>query len=512
MGKLYLKILSNTLIQTDGDFMKILLVYPESPVTYWGFQHALKFISKKASFPPLGLLTVASMLPAHFEKRLVDLNVEALKDKDIMWADYVFISAMVVQKDSVREIINRCRHMGVKTVAGGPLFTAEPELFDDVDHLVLNEGEITMPEFLKDLEEGRAKHIYKSDNWADLSLTPPPMWDLIRVNKYASLNIQYSRGCPFNCEFCDITALFGHTPRTKGREQLLSELDAIYLSGWRGVVFFVDDNFIGNKQKLKDDILPAMIGWMKEHNKPFKFLTEASINLADDEELMKTMVEAGFYDVFIGIETPDEASLTECKKTQNKNRDLISCIKKIQRFGLEVQGGFIVGFDSDNETIFNRMVKFIQESGIVTAMVGLLNAPKGTKLYTRLLSEGRMSDEFTGDNTNFSMNFVPRMDKTKLVKGYQSIVKTIYAPKQYYERVLSFLKNYNPGKKQGSDVSFVYVLAFLKSIVKLGIFGQERRYYWKLIFWSIFKRPRLFATAVRFTIYGFHFRKIYEGI
>lgn len=492
--------------------MKILFVYPETPVTYWGFQHALKFVSKKAAFPPLGLLTVASMLPEYFETKLIDINIEKLKDCDIRWADYVFISAMVVQKESVRDIIDRCRKLGVKTVAGGPLFTSEFENYDDVDHLVLNEGEITMPQFLHDLEHGVPKHIYSSAEWADMRMAPVPKWELINVKKYVSLSIQYSRGCPFNCEFCDITALFGHVPRTKGAGQLINELDAIYRTGWREGVFFVDDNFIGNKRKLMDEILPAVIEWMEAHDHPFRFLTEASINMADDDALMSMLIKAGFNNVFIGIETPDELSLTECKKVQNKNRDLISSVKKIQQHGFEVQGGFIVGFDNDKPTIFNRMVSFIQESGIVTAMVGLLNAPKGTDLYKRLQSEGRLTDDFSGDNTNFTMNFVPKMDKNLLVKGYESIVSTIYSPKHYYERVRNFLKSYTPGKSVRKEISAVNIMAFLKSIFRLGIIGKERRYYWELLIWSIFKRPEVFPAAVRFSIYGFHFRKIYEDI
>lgn len=492
--------------------MKILLVYPEYPVTYWGFQYALNFISKKAAFPPLGLLTVAAILPKHYEKKLVDMNVDKLTDNDLLWADYVFLSAMVVQKDSVREVIDRCRKLGVKTVAGGPLFTSEYELYDDVDHLVLNEGELTIPAFLEDLEHNRAMHLYTSGEWPALDTVPVPQWDLINVKKYASLNIQYSRGCPFNCEFCNITSLYGNIPRTKDGAQLLCEMDEIYEAGWRGSVFFVDDNFIGNKRKLTEEVLPAVIGWMERHNYPFQFLTEASINLSDDENLMEMMVKAGFNSVFIGIETPDEDSLLECKKIQNKGRDLIACIKKIQRFGLEVQGGFIVGFDNDNETIFDRMVRFIQDSGIVTAMVGLLNAPKGTKLYQRLLKEGRMTEEFSGDNTNFTMNFTPKMDKNLLMKGYQSIVSTIYSPKFYYERVKNFLKEFDADQRISINVNAANVLAFIKSIFRLGILGKERLYYWKLFFWSIFRRPKLFPAAVRFSIYGFHFRKVYEGV
>jgi radical SAM superfamily enzyme YgiQ (UPF0313 family) len=488
--------------------MKILLVYPKIPVTYWGFQHALKFVSKKAAFPPLGLLTVAALLPAHDEKRLIDLNVEKLTDRDLRWADAVFISAMLIQKASARDIINRCKALGVKTVAGGPLFTAESGKYDDVDHLILNEGELTMPEFIADLERGAARHVYTTDQFADIRETPVPDWTLLKLKKYSSLNIQYSRGCPFNCDFCDITTLFGHAPRTKDAAQVLRELDAIYDTGWRGELFFVDDNFIGNKKKLMDDVLPAIIEWTERRGRPFCFMTEASINLADDEQLMSMMVRAGFNSVFVGIETPDAACLNECRKTQNENRDLIACVKKIQRSGMEVMGGFIVGFDSDNETIFNRMIRFIQDSGIVTAMVGLLNAPIGTKLYQRLQKEGRLEDRFTGDNTDFTMNFVPKMDRKLLENGYKHIVSTIYAPKHYYERVMQLLSGYRPsGVSEG--ITPVNILAFLKSVFKIGIAGKERKYYWKLLHWSLKHRPDVFTVAVRFSIYGYHFRKLY---
>ena len=301
---------------------KSLLVYPKHPDTFWSYKYALRFISKKASSPPLGLLTVAGMLPRDWEKRLIDMQVTALEEKDLLWADYVFISAMWIQKESAHEVVSRCKALGVTTVAGGPLFTAMPEDFPDIDHLVLNEAEITLPLFLKDLEDGNLQRIYKSDCWADIETTPIPQFDLVNPKNYASMNIQYSRGCPFNCEFCNITVLYGQKPRTKGKEQIIAELDRLYRNGWKGSVFFVDDNFIGNKAKLKKEVLPAMCDWMKETNYPFAFATEASINLADDQELMGLMVRAGFDTVFVGIETPNEASLTECNKFQNKNRDL----------------------------------------------------------------------------------------------------------------------------------------------------------------------------------------------
>jgi radical SAM superfamily enzyme YgiQ (UPF0313 family) len=491
--------------------MNILLVYPKYPETFWSFRHALKFVSKKASFPPLGLLTIASILPKEFNKRLVDMNATNIKESDILWADYVFISAMSVQSNSADEVIKTCRRLNRKVVAGGPHFTSHYKDYLFLDHLVLNEAEITLKEFLQDLEKGQLKQIYRTDEWADITTTPVPQWNLIDKNKYTSMNLQYSRGCPYDCDFCDITVLYGRRPRTKTREQILTELDSIYYSGWKGPVFFVDDNFIGNKVKLKKEILPAIAAWMKAHKDPFWLNTEASINLADDEELMALMAKAGFEAVFIGIESPNEESLIECNKSQNRHRDMIQSIRKIQRFGLEVQAGFILGFDKDPDTIFQDITAFIQESGIVTAMVGLLNAPKGTKLYKRLLSEGRILKNFTGDNTDFSMNFIPAMNAEKLKEGYRKVVNTIYSPVYYYERVMMFLKEFEPGKKKVFHISFPYIMALLRSMLYLGMIGKERVYYWKLFFWSLFRKPRLFSLSILFTIYGYHFRKVSEG-
>lgn len=491
--------------------MKILLVYPKYPDTFWSFKYALKFISKKASLPPLGLLTIAAMLPLEWEKRLVDMNVERLKDKDLLWADYIFISAMSIQKESVKTIFSRCKALGVKVVAGGPLFTATHEEFEgEVEHLVLNEAELTLPLFLNDLKNGQARHIYTSNQWADIKTTPIPLWGLVDMKKYASMNIQYSRGCPFDCEFCNITVLYGRIPRTKSKEQVLAELECLHALGWKGGVFFVDDNFIGNRAKLKKEVLPAIIDWMERKNHPFALSTEASINLSDDEELMRMMVQAGFDTVFIGIESPHEESLTECSKVQNKNRDLKSCVKKIQKHGLEVQAGFIVGFDNDPSSIFDRLIAFIQESGIATAMVGLLNAPHGTKLYQRLKKESRLLNAATGDNTDFSINFKPKMSHEKLISGYRKVVHTIYSPKHYYARVKKFLKDYKPMQKKIFRLRLSHLKAGLKSVFRLGIVGRERFYYWRLFFWSLFHRPRLFPLAITFTIYGFHFRKIFK--
>ncbi|HBY56631.1 MAG TPA: B12-binding domain-containing radical SAM protein [Candidatus Atribacteria bacterium] len=492
--------------------MKILLVYPEYPETFWSFKYALKFISKKASLPPLGLLTVAALLPKEWEKKLVDMTVTVLSDKDIKWADYVFISAMTIQKESVKKIIAQCKRLGAKIVAGGPLFTSGYEDFEnDVDYFILNEAEITLPLFLKGLKSGHPKHIYTSNQWADIKKTPIPLWELADMNKYATMCIQYSRGCPFNCDFCDVTLLFGHKMRLKTKGQILAELESLYLQGWRGGVSIVDDNFIGNKRELKEEILPAMIDWMKKRQYPFSFTTQVSINLSDDEELMRLMVQARFGSVFVGIETPNEESLAECNKLQNKNRNLIACVKKIQKFGLIVNGGFIIGFDSDPPSIFESMVEFVQKSGIVSAMVGLLNAPRGTKLYQKLVKENRLIREASGDNTDFSINFIPEMNYKTLIDGYKKVLSTIYSPKYYYKRIQTLLENFKPLQKQKYQFHLYYITGFLKSIWHLGIVGKERTYYWKLFFWSLFRRPHLLPMAITYAVYGFHFRKIIKN-
>jgi radical SAM superfamily enzyme YgiQ (UPF0313 family) len=490
--------------------MNILLVFPQYPDTYWSFKHALKFISKKASNIPLGLITVASLLPEEWNKRLKDVNVSELKDKDIIWADYVFISAMSIQLASVKQIIGRCRQLNTPMVAGGPLFTEEYEQFPEVDHLILNEAEITLPLFIEDLKQGRPKKIYQSALFADMTKIPLPDYSLINPGKYATAGIQYSRGCPFDCEFCDITALFGRHVRTKTPDQVIAELDQLLQIGWKGSVFFVDDNFIGHKQKLKTELLPAIISWAESNNHPFMFITEASINLSDDKDLMEMMARAGFARVFVGIETPEESCLIECNKHQNNNRDLIECVNTIQRYGMEVYAGFIVGFDNDPPNIFQRQIDFIQKSGIITAMVGLLNAPRLSKLYRRLENEGRITEKFTGDNTNYSINFVPVMDKEKLLNGYQKIIHEIYSCKSYYARVVQFLKQYNPSANE--PLSFNRIMAFVKSVVIIGILNNNRRYYWRLMFWSIFNKPKSFPLAVTYSIYGYHFRKVFRDV
>ncbi len=489
--------------------MRILLVYPLVSETFWSFKHALRVVRKKAAFPPLGALTVAAMLPASWEKRLVDLNVRALSDEDLLWADYVFISAMIAQKDSARKVADRCRALGVKMVAGGPLFRAYPDDFADLGHLVFGEAESIMSELVEDLEARRPKKFYRASGFPALDVVPVPLWNLINMNDYVSMSIQYSRGCPFNCEFCDIIVMNGRVPRLKRNEQVLAELESLYSRGWRGSVFIVDDNFIGNKEKVKS-LLRAVISWQKGLLRRFNFFTEASVNLAEDPELMNLMVQAGFNKVFLGIETPVEEGLKECGKAQNLRRSLSESVATIHDHGLAVMGGFIIGFDSDPSDVFERQVNFIQKNGIVTAMIGLLTAIPGTRLHSRLESEGRMLFSASGDNTDVggSLNFITRMDRTKIIEGYRWVMNSVYSPEMYYNRILAFLRAYRPRARtyfHNTDL-----LTFVRSLWYLGIVDHKsRHYYWKLLRKATSNYHDAFGDIVTMAIYGYHFRKLF---
>jgi radical SAM superfamily enzyme YgiQ (UPF0313 family) len=489
--------------------MNALLVYPRYPDTFWSFKHIMKVISKKAAFPPLGLLTIGAMLPSEWNKKLVDVNVTDISDEHIKWADMVFISAMLVQSKSAGEIIKRCKAKGKTVVAGGPLFTTDYKKFPGVDHFVLNEAEVTLPLFLEDFRNDKLKRIYSSSIRPDIKKTPIPLWSLINIQDYVTMALQYSRGCPFNCEFCDIIIMNGRVPRTKTPKQMIRELQSLYDAGWKGTLFIVDDNFIGNKVKVKE-MLAAVIKWQKEHRYPFKIMTEASVNLASDEELMNLMSAANFNKVFLGIESPDTNSLKECGKVQNINMDPSLAVKAIHKHGMQVMGGFIVGFDGDTETIFEKQTKFIQSMGVVTAMVGLLNVLPQTRLWHRLKAEGRLVEDSTGENTDGTINFLPKMGKDKLIKGYKSIIAKIYSPKNYYKRINTFLKGYKPTVKGGFQKE--EISAFIKSLWNIGILSKTRVLYWKLLIkTSIFKTKAL-PAAVECAICLPHFEKVAKKV
>ncbi len=486
--------------------MNALLVYPEFPDTFWSFKHAMKFINKAAANPPLGLITVAAMLPKDWSLKLIDLNVSKLLPEDWDWADIVVISAMIVQKKSVTELIKICKDHKKLVIAGGPLFTSEYEDFPGVDHFILNEAEITLPQFLVDFSNHNAKQVYKTDEYPDINSTPIPRFDLLELDKYDAMSLQYSRGCPYNCDFCNVTALFGHTPRIKCTEHIVQELDALYQAGWRRNIFFVDDNFIGNKRVIKDEVLPALIDWRK-NKEGCLFITEASINLADDKELLHLMAKAGFISVFIGIETPSEEGLVECHKTQNTRRDLISSVHKIQSAGVQVMAGFIIGFDSDEQTIFQRQFDFIQESGIITAMVGLLQAPFGTRLYDRMKADGRIIEEMTGDNADGTTNIKTKMDQTILINNYRTLMKDLFSPIPFYKRIRTFLIHFHPIPMPVS-INKNDIFALVKTVWFMGITGPDRFEYWALIWWVLTRMPAKFAMAITLTVYGYHFRQV----
>ncbi len=491
--------------------MKVLLVYPEFPDTYWSFKHALSFEGKRSAFPPLGLLTVSGMLPASWERRLVDMNVRSLKTADIMWADVVFASAMLVQKDSLKQVVALCNSLGKRVIVGGPYVTTTLEELSGADHVVLGEAEETLPQLVRDLERGEAKPVYNAPERPQLALTPIPDFKLADMKRYSAMSVQYSRGCPFNCEFCDIIEIYGRVPRTKSNEQMLAELDVLKASGWRGTVFIVDDNFIGNKKNVKL-LLPYLAEWQERNGRPFTFITEASVNLADDNKLLDMMRQAGFNRAFLGIETPVEASLIEAQKGQNTRHDLLDSVKKIQSYGIEVMAGFIVGFDNDPEDIFERMTHFIRESAIPLAMVGLLTALPNTQLWRRLSGEGRLLGESAGNNTHSDLNFVPRMDSVRLVEGYKSILRSIYDTREYYDRALECLKRVSqPGPKSQRRNSIARDVSTLARIMlRLGVRDPDRMEFWRFLTQTLAHHRGAFADSMRLAAMGYHFRKLTE--
>jgi radical SAM superfamily enzyme YgiQ (UPF0313 family) len=490
----------------EVSFVNILLVYPRNPDTFWSFKHVLKFVSKKSAFPPLGLLTVAAMLPREWQLKLVDLNVRPLEDRDLDWADYVFLSGMIVHKASAHEVAARCAALGKTVVAGGPLFTTGHSEFPEIRHFVLGEAEDVAGKLVGDIEQGTLQRFYRSQHWPDVRMTPIPRWDLVELHDYVAMPVQFSRGCPFDCEFCDIVVMNGRVPRTKEPAQVVHELEALRQLGWKDMVFIVDDNFIGNRKRTRE-LLRTLVEWRKRRGPAMGFFTEASVNLADDGEMCELMAQAGFKKVFLGIETPSPEGLEECNKRQNRKRNLGDAVRTIQRAGMEVMGGFIVGFDSDPRDIFQRQFEFIQQSGVVTAMVGLLTALPQTKLYRRLAAEGRILSETCGNNTDAAINFVTRLDSEFLLRGYRELMRRLYEPGNYYRRIRTFLRTYQP-RGPSTRLSGADVKAFLKSLWVLGARHAGRVPFWGLLLMTLLACPRKFRAAMELSILGHHFRRV----
>src|SRR3989441_7900525 len=490
--------------------MKVLLINPEFPDTYWSFRHALPFERKRCAFPPLGLLTVSALLPKSWERCLVDLNVHALKSVDTEWADMVFVTGMLVQKESLHRAVRRCKAKGKRVVLGGPYVTTTIEDLPEADHIFIGEAETTLPQFVNDLERGEAKRTYQAVERPPLSTTPVADFHLAEMKRYSAMSVQYSRGCPFNCEFCDIIEIYGRVPRTKSNQQILAELDALLRLGWRGTVFIVDDNFIGNKKNVRR-LMPELADWQKRNGHPFTLLTEASVNLADDDDLLRDMQRAGFRRVFLGIETPVEESLKEAQKSQNRG-NLLESVKRIQSYGMEVMAGFIVGFDNDPADIFERQINFIRESAIPLAMVGLLTGLPDCQLWKRLEREGRLLGEASGNNTTCTFNFKTRMDPALLIRGYQSIMRTIYSPREYYQRVLDSMRRTPHDSSETQQYELINGMASLmRVLIKLGLFDRERKEFWRFMSKALVKHRHRFAESLRLAAMGYHFRKLNDA-
>jgi radical SAM superfamily enzyme YgiQ (UPF0313 family) len=482
--------------------MKVLLVYPEFPDTFWSFKHALPFQGKRSAFPPLGLLTISAMLPKHWQKRLVDSNVQRLKDSDLDWADVVFFSGMIVQGPSMKDQIARAKRRGKRTVVGGPITSAHDPAISQADHIVEGEAEEMVSQLAEDLERGATKPHYTHPQVVDVTRVPLPDLHLASLRRYSSMSVQFSRGCPFTCEFCDIIEIYGRRPRTKTPDQVCAELDQLHRLGWRGSVFMVDDNFIGNKKSVKA-LLPRLVEWMRDHKYPFTLYTEASLNLAEDEEMLAMMREAHFGRVFLGIETPVAESLKETTKFQNLRKDLLESVRLIQSYGMEVMAGFIVGFDNDPADVFDRQIEFIRQAAIPLSMVGLLTALPNTQLWRRLKAEGRLLKASLGNNTLADLNFIPRMDSQVLLDGYQRILQTIYNPREYFQRASAFLSQLGKGSR--SPLVFSDVMALGRSLCWQGLFSNYRGEYWKFLAQSLRQHRHHFSKAITLAIMGHHF-------
>lgn len=470
-----------------GSAVRVLMIWPKIPPSFWGFQGMMNLVPEKTTMPPLGLITIAALCPKDWTIRLIDRAFDELSDTDILWADLVMVSGMQVQRADVIDTLRRVRRLGKRTMVGGPYASTEPEaLLRLADHVIVGEPDEVFAAIARDLENGLARRLYVIHAKPEVSETPVPRFDLLKLENYAFMAVQFSRGCPFQCEFCDIITIYGRKPRTKRPGQLLQELQVLADLGWHRPVFVVDDNFIGN-HKLALELSQEMEAWQKARNYPFVFFTEASLDLAQRPELIEAMVKANFFFVFIGIESPSKESLTEAKKFQNLRRDPLECIRFIQSRGLWVTAGFIIGFDSDTEEIFEQQRDFIERAAIPWAMIGFLQAPPTTPLYDRMLKQGRLLTE--GITSNFAPpNFRTVLPLPILLNGFRETLVSLYSPSAFYERAYHSLVCWRIGKGQKAKflcdeihgrLSIVGIT--IRSIFHQGVCSSYRGAYWKFL-------------------------------
>jgi radical SAM superfamily enzyme YgiQ (UPF0313 family) len=478
--------------------MNVLLLYPLFPKSFWSFEKTLALLDRKAMLPPLGLATVAAILPQEWNYKLVDRNVRSITEAEWDWADLVILSAMIVQKEDLLDQIQEAKRRSKRVAVGGPYATALPHEVTDVgaDYLILDEGEITLPMFVSAIAAGQTSGTFRAANGErpDVTETPIPRFDLLEFDAYAEMSVQFSRGCPFQCEFCDIIVLYGRKPRTKTPEQLLKELDRLYDLGWRRSIFMVDDNFIGNKRNVKL-LLKELLPWMVEHQYPFSFATEASVDLAQDQELMDMMVQCNFGAVFLGIETPDEESLTLTQKHQNTRDSLSEAVLKITRSGLRVMAGFIIGFDGEKAGAGDRIVKFVEKTAIPTALFSMLQALPDTALWHRLEKEGRMRQKSANINQTTLMNFVPTRPLEDIAREYVEAFWQLYDPEKFLDRAYrhflllgeaTYPQKGRTGKKQ---VNWVVLRALLTICWRQGIVRKTRWQFWRNLATMLQRNP-----------------------
>jgi radical SAM superfamily enzyme YgiQ (UPF0313 family) len=492
--------------------MKALLLYPQFPQSFWSYDRFMEIAGLKAVIPPLGIITVAALLPPEWEIRFCDRNVTCETEADWQWCDLVILSAMLVQKSDFQALIQKAVRLGKTVAVGGPYPTSVPQdaLDAGADFLILDEGEMTIPLFLEALRQGETQGIFRSIDKPDVTQSPIPRFDLLQQDAYLMMAIQFSRGCPFNCEFCDIISLYGRKPRTKEPYQALTELQTLYDLGWRGSLFMVDDNFIGNQRNVKR-FLRELIPWMQEHNYPFTFITEASVNLAEDDELLQLMGEAGFYAVFLGIETPDQDSLQVTRKLQNTRNPLVEACRKINDAGLLIYAGFILGFDGERAGAGDRIQAFVEQTSIPQPMLGILQAPPNTALWERLKKEQRLIDEKshpTGDQ-NTLMNFIPTRPITEIAREYVEGFWTMYEPENYLRRCLeqclkiATLKSHKQTMKfpVGKGLRLVMQLIWLQGIRRPEIRGQ----FWNQLWIILLRKPQVLNMYLGLCAAGEHF-------